>query len=285
MRKTTRRGLLAAAGAGALGLWAAWPGQATGSVEQRFIARGPHSPATVTAEDGVRVYRPARLGANGLRHPVLTWGNGSWATPDYYGRLLEHLAGWGFVVAAAEETFTGTGEEILAAARHVLALNDDPRSDLHNRLDPRRVAAAGHSQGAGGAVNATVNGRGLITALATVALPDEFWIWVPEHRISPQSVRVPTFLIGGSTDYVMAPPQTQRRYYDRVAGPAALGILTGADHDEVADDGGRYRGYLTAWLRYQLLSDSRAATAFTGPAELLTNPAWRDQATKRLRAP
>jgi hypothetical protein len=91
--------------------------------------------------------------------------------------------------------------------------------------------------------------------------------------------------MSGEADTIISPPGAVARFYGQVPGPAAMGILRGADHNTVQIDGGGFRGYLTAWLRFQLADDPVAAGAFVGPSpELLTNPSWRDQRLKGLAA-
>src|SRR5262245_48160061 len=47
------------------------------------------------------VHRPAVLGKNGVTHPVIIWGNGTFSVPVFYTGVLSHLASHGFIVAAA----------------------------------------------------------------------------------------------------------------------------------------------------------------------------------------
>ena len=75
-------------------------------VEQQFGAGGPWAIAHTTFTDPATGFTyeltlPADLGANGFEHPVVTWGNGSWAVPSQYAGVLDHLASWGFVVIAS----------------------------------------------------------------------------------------------------------------------------------------------------------------------------------------
>ncbi|MDT3397382.1 hypothetical protein RKE29_12105 [Streptomyces sp. B1866] len=267
--------------AGASGTVPGAPVRASGAVEAAYAAAGPHA---VTAElrPGYVLVRPRVLGAGGFRHPVLTWGNGSGNTPLQYGALLARLASWGFVVVASVSGRVGTGAELLAGVRQLASENARRGSVFHGRLDLGRVGAVGHSQGAGGAVNATVQSGGLITVTVCVALPAPVWV-AEKDRFHVERLAGPVLFLGGGRDLVSAPPWDQRGYFDRVPGPAAVGVLRQADHGGVEGDGGGFRGYLTAWLRYHLCGDSAAGAAFTGPApEFTANPAWQDQAVKNL---
>lgn len=267
---------------------------APAGVEATYAAPGPAAGAVATGvvRDGSgavthRLYHPADLGPPGERHPVVAWGNGSFEHPDRYEPLLRHLASWGFVVVAAETDSAGTGDEIRAGARHVVAADADPASPFFERIDRAHVGAAGHSQGAGGAVRAATAAPDLLTTVVPVALPAELYqLLGVGHDYHPDRLWVPVLFLSGSDDVLISPAGAVAGYYDRVPGAAAMAILIGADHNAVQVDGGGFRGYLTAWLRWQLAGDEVAGRAFVGPdAELLTNPRWRDQRVKGLGGP
>jgi hypothetical protein len=57
----------------------------------------------------------------------------------------------------------GSGNEIGAAAHGLVTQNGNAASVFHGHLDVNRIAAAGHSQGAGGAARAATNDPTLIT--------------------------------------------------------------------------------------------------------------------------
>ena len=60
------------------------------------------------------LFYPTDLGADGFKHPILTWGDGSYGTPCNYPGVLNQLASWGFVIIAWSSGQTGTGSEMLA---------------------------------------------------------------------------------------------------------------------------------------------------------------------------
>ncbi|MEU7909258.1 hypothetical protein [Actinoplanes sp. NPDC049118] len=258
---------------------------ATPDIEQAYAVPGPWAVETYTIDTRYVVTHPADLGANGFRHPIVTWGNGSDAGPERYAGVLRHLASWGFVVIASTSTTTGSGTEVLAAAEHLIAENAVPAGRFTGTLDTTRVAAAGHSQGAGGAARATLASNGLIRTVVAFNPPDP--IWIPDaDEIDVSEVTVPVLLLSGVRDTLISPPRTLTGYYDRIPGPAVRAALRAAGHNTIQDDGGGYLGYLAAWLRYQLTDDGRAADAFLGAhPELLGNTAWSNQAAKHLRSP
>src|SRR5690606_8616085 len=65
-----------------------------------FAASGPFSVTNSTVNAASAFHRHLTLSENGLKHPITLWGNGTAGSPSTYGRLLEHWASHGFVVAA-----------------------------------------------------------------------------------------------------------------------------------------------------------------------------------------
>src|SRR5690606_7050327 len=85
-----------------------------------FAASGPFSVTNSNVNTTCAVYRPRTLGENGLKHPIILWGNGTGGSPSTYGRLLEHWASHGFVVAAARTSNAGTGEEMISCLNYLI---------------------------------------------------------------------------------------------------------------------------------------------------------------------
>jgi pimeloyl-ACP methyl ester carboxylesterase len=268
---------------------AAGPGEALNPpIEAKYLATGPDTVRTQTVNDSAgkaiyQLYYPADLA--GARHPIVTWGNGTGAVPGVYDGLLRHLASWGYAVVATTDTTTGTGTTILNGARYLVERDDDPASVFHDRLDTHQIAAVGHSQGASGVINAATRSDGLITTVVPLGLPAR---WVQEKAQLPIDVtklRVPILYLGGSLD-VITPPAGILDYYNETSQPSGYAILRLADHFTEMGNGGRFRGYLTAWLDYQLRGDPHGASAFVGPSpEINTNLFWQDQREKHLSSP
>ena len=287
------------------------------TVESAYTAAGPYPVTTGTVTGAVTydVYRPADYAALGFPSPIVTWGNGTGATPAEYTTLLDHLASWGFTVIAATQTNTGSGNALVAGAQYLVAADGDPASPYYRHLDPGAVAAVGHSQGAGGATRAALNHPELIRTLVTFSLPwngqgpaGTIWNqpggtgWVGTNPdcptaadcwFNPAALTVPAFFVGthGALDGLIANPAVERYYVDEVAGPAALGLIQNseggtADHSSIqnAANGGHptgFLGYVTAWLAYRLRGDAYAARAFSGTGpELVANTNWPGSAAK-----
>ena len=261
------------------------PTHAASTIETHYNVAGPWAvtTATVTVSSGTfELYYPTDLGAGGVDHPIITWGNGTNATPANYPGLLNRLASWGFVVVASTSTATGSGDEVLAGANYLVSQNGDPSSVFYQRLDPSRVGAAGHSQGASGALNATTKSNGLITSTVVFNLPNPIWV-SSQHKTDFTKIVRPVLFLTGSRDTLISSASGNTGYYNQVAGPAAKAVLGGADHNTVQNTGGGYLGYLVAWFDYTLRGDTYARGAFVGsPPEINTNTAWSNQAEKNL---
>lgn len=262
------------------------PAAAANTIETTYKTTGTFavSTSTVTDTSGLvyYLYYPTALGTGGLRHPIITWGNGTNATPSNYYGLLNHLASWGFVVVAVNDPTTGTGSEMLAAAQYMVARDSDSTSIFYQKLDTTKVGAVGHSQGAGGTVNVTNHSSGLIKSAVTIALPNTIWVGAGDEYYVDQ-LTVPVLFLGGSTDVIIASPATQTGFYNQVPGAAAKAVLNGAGHNTIQNTGGGFLGYINAWLMYTLRGDTTARGAFVGTTpEINTNTSWSNQAEKNL---
>jgi hypothetical protein len=255
-------------------------------IEANYSSAGLMATSTVSYTDAsgnvYDLFYPTPLGANGARHPILTWGNGSFGKVSDVQGLLVHLASWGFVVVASTSGWTGTGNEILAGAQDMVSLNSDSASIFYNVLNTGAVGALGHSQGAGGTVKATLHSGGLIKTALPINLPAPMWVSQSDGFDLTQ-MNVPVLFLGGSNDLLISPPWALLEYFLEVPGAAAMLDLNGADHLTIQGDGDGYRGYLTAWMMYQLQGDQYARGAFVGdPPEANTNTNWSWQFEKSL---
>lgn len=261
-------------------------GAATFPLESTYAHAGSWAVSTGsvtdTAGNAFSLYYPTNLGANGFHHPIVSWGNGTNAVPSQYSGLLNQLASWGFVVIASNSTATGYGTEITAGANYMVGANTNSSSIFYGKLNTAKIAAVGHSQGAGGSTRAVIANPNLFTTLVPIALPAKTWVSAGQEYNTANLTR-PTFFVGGQNDWLIASPSTLTGYYNAVPGPAALGVLKGAGHNTIQGTGGGFLGYITAWLMYQLQGDTTARTVFTGGSpELLSNTNWQNQAAKNL---
>jgi hypothetical protein len=279
------------------------PNYPTKPIELKYYAPGPWAVvikkgAACCDSTGKKfdLYYPKHLGANGFQHPVLTWGNGSFAKPSRYKYFLAHMASWGFVVIATEDENTGPGQTVLDGAIYLINANSTPASVFYHKLNIVQIGAFGHSQGATGAFNAMLKSGGKIKTVVPIELPAQFLCTNPANcadttKMSSGSI----FLIDGSADLIISPPtqfpwetgeQSVAAYYDGV--PAGVlkvkGTLIGPNHNDIQGQPScqpiswpctngvyGYLGYPTAWMMAQLQGDNYARGAFVnGSGEIFS---------------
>jgi hypothetical protein len=232
---------------------------------------GPFRAVTITGtgpNNDYNVYHPAELGREGVKHPVLTWGNGATTTPDAY-RLLPALASHGFVVIASRSRFVN-GALLKDGLEWMLAQNA-ASGPFQGHLDPERVGAFGYSLGSlatfsigtdpllkttvhisGGIMNAANQGQA--TALTR---PTAYFCDRNETAVNCDS----DFAVVGS-----APT-----FYGTVAG-VHVDYVINARFIE------RFNVAVIAWFRWQLMDDAAMAPVFEGAnCTLCADPAWAVQ--------
>lgn len=264
-RRLTRRN-----GVGALGLAVTTLAVTTAActptqIDAGYTATGPAAVTTrtVAAPAGdIVIVHPTDLAGDGVRNPIVTWGNGSGGTCAQAGdQILDHLASWGYVTVCAETPTSGTGQEVWAATQYMIAQDTTPSSDFHQQLDTANIAAAGHSQGATGAAQATILSGGAISSTVAIALPNADLHFPPTSVPEFDQIDTPTFLLAAQSD-IFAWEWYQQTYFAELAGPAYKATRAGTDHITVVEQS---LGYVTAWLRYTLDDDQNARIAFVDP--------------------
>ncbi|MFD6890719.1 alpha/beta hydrolase family protein [Streptomyces sp. NPDC059957] len=241
--------LTASAGAGAA---AAPTGSASAAVAADHGAPGPYATAV---EVGVvtTLYYPRDIATSDRRHPVIVWGNGTFAFPVVYRDLLLHWAGQGFIVAAANTPQSNLGVSMRAGIDLLTHRNADPGSAFHDRVDLEHIGASGHSQGGAAAIVVGADPR-----IDTV-LPVQ-----PGPLANINDVRVPALLLAGQKDSIVF-PFLVKAFYDAADHiPAVYGELRGADHFTVVGDPGPFAAPTTAWFKAHLMGDQAARAQFFG---------------------
>tara|TARA_R110000764_G_scaffold112761_2_gene199617 strand:+ start:28098 stop:28970 length:873 start_codon:yes stop_codon:yes gene_type:complete len=224
-----------------------------------FSSSGSFSTTSGSAGFSCTVYRPSTLGANGLKHPIITWGNGTGASPSTYSALLNHWASQGFVVIAANTSNAGTGQDMLNCVDYLVDQNNRSSGTYAGKLDLNRIGAAGHSQGGGGTIMAGQNYR----IKATVPF-QPYTIGLGHNSSSQSNQNGPMFLISGGSDTIATPTLNSLPVYNRANVPVFWGERRGASHFEPVGNAGDFRGPSTAWFRYQLMDDQAAESTFYG---------------------
>ncbi|MDQ3403715.1 MAG: acetylxylan esterase [Actinomycetota bacterium] len=246
------------------------PGIGSGcpSVNGNWAGPGPFAVTKQVSLTGHTIFRPAQLGSLGCaKHPVILWGNGTFATPSFYADLLWHWASHGFIVAAANTTQAGSGDAMLRGLDYLTRENSAAGSVFHGKVDTGMVGATGHSQGGGGAINAGEDPR------VDVTIPIE-----PGPFGTIDLLRGPMFILGGENDTTVNPDLLViPRYEDADHIVAIYGELAGASHLTPMGDGGGFRGPMTAWFRFFLMGDEQGRDDFFGPGcGNCVSPIWSD---------
>jgi fermentation-respiration switch protein FrsA (DUF1100 family) len=226
------------------------------------------------------------LPSTGGRHPLIVFSHGFGSDPAAYSELLSSWAAAGFVVAAP--TFPLSSREsaervpldvpnqpadVSFVITSLLALNATAGDPLDGRIDPARIAVAGHSAGA-------ITTIGLLSACCA------------DHRIRAVVVlsgstrhfgtrlghpAVPAFFVHGLADDVL-PIADDRSVFAATTGPAAFLTLIHGTHSAPYDDGAdpaypAVRATTTDFLRWALAGDRSAL------AQLRTDAASSGTAT------
>lgn len=259
------------------------PEPAEGSIEQRYAQKGVYrvqveEVKSISGEALFRIYYPEFL--RDETYPMISWGNGTDATPDRYDELLTHLASWGFIVIDSYSKTTGTGKEIVEAIDYLKNENEQANSLFYQKIQMDHIGVAGHSQGATGVINAHTNYQtgSLIKTVVSIALPD-LKHCDPEDVYDTARITVPFLIMGGTRDFLISPVSTNQLALQstNASTPVMMGMAKGAAHTAIEGNGGNHRGYLTAWMRYRLLDDQEAMKAFHGSSsEMMHNPNWMD---------
>jgi len=207
------------------------------------------------------------------QHPLVIWGNGTHASPASYRSLLEHWASHELIVVASMSPNAGRGVEMRDCLNYMLSQHSDSTSPFFQRVDSERVAAAGHSQGGGGAIMLGRDER--ITTVVAIQP------YVLGERHNPQAAanqRGPMLLLSGQEDFSASAATNQQPVFDFANVPVFWANLRGATHFAPMDTGGSFRGPMTAWLRWKLLGDVQAARMFEGDnCVLCADERWQIQ--------
>ncbi len=248
-----------------VGLLAVQPASAA-TTERYYEQPGPHQVTKTTGGPDHTLYYPTDLTTSTTKHPVVLWGNGTGATVDQYDVFLRHLASWGFVVAAANTGQSGSGQEMLAGGKFLIAENTRPGSIFRSKIDTANIGAAGHSQGGGGTIAAGAD------PMVKVTIPVQ-----PGPQGSVPALRGPSLFIAGQLDYIVPSLYVRGRYSWAKDHPAVFAELKGSDHFFPGETRTHLIGVGTAWFRYWLAGDQQAKSVFFGPrqsAELFNDTAW-----------
>jgi hypothetical protein len=266
-------GATAMAGTGAAGSTAsasAWPAADIG-------ADGPFMQMTVTntgPNNGYQLSFPKDLGRDGLKHPIVTWGNGAGSTPNQY-TLLQRMATHGFVVIASNSSSV-TAALLKGGIDWLIMENGREGSMFKDKLDPNQVASMGYSLGSLATFEAATDMRikttvhisgGSMTksVVANLHGPAAFYCGSSSDIAYNgcegdfQITKVPTIYANFPGDH--------------------LGVRNAATAPMIAKA-------TVGWLRWRLMGDKMLDAMFIGPnCTLCKDTAWDKVQQKMLDAP
>ncbi|GGN86305.1 alpha/beta hydrolase [Nocardia rhizosphaerihabitans] len=240
------------------------------SLLSTLSARGPHRVLRgnlgIAGQPGV-VYTPE----SGLNLPAVAFAHGWLTSSDNYKSLLEHVASWGFVVAAPDTergpipSHLDLGTDLLTTLDIVSKVRlGDGTISVH----PDRLALAGHGMGAGAAVIAAAQRR-----VAAVAALFPAPTSPTAENIAPE-LDTPGLILAGALD-LDSVSSNARALATAWSGPSILRTVDGASHNGIVEGrrlfaalgAGRYehktekttRALLTGYLLNTLLGDKTYA--------------------------
>lgn len=272
-----------------------------GTIEAEYAAMGDYEvsyaeyPALDVLIKQYKVWYPSALEEGSQEWPIVVMANGTGVPASRYEPIFQHLASWGFVVIGNEQQASWQGDGSEGALELLIRLNEDPESVFYQKLDLECVGAAGHSQGAIGAINGVTsqpNGW-RYKALYTASTPSSRYAMTLNWNYDVSKIQIPYFMAAGTglldageeglpevvedtQEISISPLWSQEENYSLIPNttPKLRARRTGADHAEMLPWGD---GYMTAWFMYWLQGDQEAGEAFVGEgAEILSNPCWQD---------
>jgi hypothetical protein len=213
------------------------------------------------------IFRPACL-KDGETYPVITWANGTCGETAGYAPLLSTVASYGFVIFASNSTWTATSptdKVQLRALDYAKYVNEDPTSDLYQKLNLNEIGAMGHSQGAQATANASSDPR--IKALMFFS--------------GGTSNNEPFVYISADRDISSTSPDSLAQATDAATQPGAWVFYhqvletggTSTGHLVLMEQPDRVVGMTVAWWQYMLKGDQTAKSMFVGDGCGLCNQA------------
>ncbi len=229
-----------------------------GQLEKVYAASGPFK-AISRKDVRFRFFFPNVMKN---RRPIIVWGNGLHSGNETYSALLYHLASWGFVVMVPDSTLSGSGREILEGLAYLKDQNSDPDSPFFKKLNLNKIGLSGHGLGGSSAINAATDAQ--ITCLAVIApAPGK-----------AAGVKDPMFLIAGAKDTTFSPELIRLTAYSPSKVATIFGTISDTTHADFIPNGGKARGYLTAWFMAILQNDDEAKQVFSEECEICKNKNW-----------
>jgi dienelactone hydrolase len=265
-------GSSAAAGAGAAGSSAnagAWP-------VADISAAGPFESMTVMnsgPNSGYMLFFPQDLGRDGLKHPIITWGNGAGTMPRSY-TLLPRLATHGFVVIASNSSSV-TGALLKGGVDWLITENGREGSMFKDKLDPDQVAAMGYSLGSLATFDTAADPR----IKTTVHISGGSM-----NKMVVGNLRKPAaFYCGNDSDIAYSNCESD---FAMTKVPTIYANFPGGHGGVIGAQAAQISKATVGWLRWRLMGDTTLDAMFVGPdCTLCKDSAWDKVQQKSLDTP
>ncbi len=259
-----------------------------GSIEAHYAAKGPYTveKKILYDESGKPSYIYYYPQTDAINIPIILMGNGSNSNPDKYIEIMTHFASHGYFVMDTYNEVTGTGEPIVDTLLKLDELTEGvtaknsvgEREHIFRQLDRVHIGLVGHSQGSTGVINAHTNFEegSRITTGISVSLPKLSWC-DPEDVYDTSKVQVPWLIVTGTLDSQISPESSCLEALEKMPEDVEGYFLNAEAQGHIAfeENGGKYRGAMTAWFAYRLKGDEKAKRLFYGePPEIKGNPGW-----------
>ncbi|MGA6167670.1 alpha/beta hydrolase family protein [Amycolatopsis magusensis] len=204
----------------------------------------------VTGFGGGTVYYPTSTSQG--TYGALAISPGFTATQSSISWMGRRLASQGFVVITIDTNTiydqpASRGDQLLAALDY---LTQDSPTTVRSKIDPTRLAVAGHSMGGGGSLEASVKRPSLQAAIPLAPWnSDKSW----------NTDQVPTFIVGGESDSVAPVSSHAEPFYTSLssAPDKAYLELNNASHFFPNTPNTTQAKYMISWLKRFVDNDTR----------------------------
>jgi len=240
---------------------------------------GPFGADVVATAPGLSTHMlfvPAKLGENGVKHPIIVWTNGAGGSTNFYEKLQQHFASHGFFVVADKMSGSHHDAEIVEQKAGIeWATQEAARaaSPYAGKLDASRIAVAGHSLGSVSSFASAADRRIKASIHWSAGLTGNP-VGAPEEWL--QGLHAPAAFFCGQAE-PRALPRCSGDFDNAPANvPVFYGTLEGATHTSTYDEpnAGEWGRAGVAWFRFALAGDESFRSWFQAPTCTLCSGPW-----------